>query len=153
MTDGPFPFEVMLDTSVYVDVLEGRTSPTLDRLLAGLTHHSSVALSELTHLFGRLDPDHPETANALQRLADAIDAIPASRLSRPSLRAFGEAGMLAGLAARCTGRLHGVEVLNDACLLLHAAEKGHALLTANIADFDRLQQLAPQCRVVFYRRV
>lgn len=80
-----------------------------------------------------------------------IDGIGRHRLARPSVRAFGEAGILAGLAARLTSRAHGVDLLNDACLLLHAAEEGQVLLTRNIADFDILQQLVPTADVLFYR--
>ena len=45
----------MLDTCVYIDVLQGRTPDNVDRLVQlRLVNHSSVCLSELTHLFGRL---------------------------------------------------------------------------------------------------
>lgn len=59
--------------------------------------------------------------------------------------------MLAGLAARLDGREHGLPLLNDAQLLLQAAEQGCALLTRNVGDFDILQQLQPQAQVIVYR--
>jgi len=149
---GPGP-ELLLDTSLYIDVLQGRTPPELDRLLTfRILNHSSVALAELTHLFGRLDPAHPGTRAALRALGDTLGDIPPHRLTSPSVRAFGEAGILAGLAARLTGRAHGAELLNDAVLLLHAAETGRTLLTRNVGDFDALQQLEPSAEVLFYRR-
>lgn len=61
--------------------------------------------------------------------------------------------MLAGLAARAAGLAHGVGLLNDALLLLHAAESGCVLLTRNIADMDRLQQLAPHAAFLVYQRI
>lgn len=145
--------ELLLDTCVYVDVLQGRTPAVVDDLLiVRILNHSSVALAELTHLFGRLDPAHSGTRSALRELRSVLEDMPSHRLSRPSLRAFGEAGMLAGLAARLAGREPGPSLLNDALLVLHAAEAGCTLLTRNVADFDLLQQLAPAAAVLFYRR-
>src|SRR5687768_16079000 len=41
---------LFLDTSVYLDVLQGRSPPEVDALLTyRLCHHSAVCLSELTH--------------------------------------------------------------------------------------------------------
>ena len=152
-TTGPGP-ELLLDTSVYIDVLQGRTPPAVDDLLGlRILNHSSVALAELTHSFGRLDPSHHNTKVTLRALAATLNDIPVHRLSTPSVSAYGEAGMLAGLAARLSGRAHGVALLHDALLLLQAAENGRVLLTRNIADFDRLQQLAPGSRILLYRQM
>ena len=85
--------ELLLDTCVYIDVAKDRTSAALDRLLSRRPiRHSSVALAELTHLFGRLDPGHPATASTLREVASIVADIPERRLSAPSLQAFGEAG-------------------------------------------------------------
>jgi predicted nucleic acid-binding protein len=145
--------ELLLDTNVYIDVIQGRTPAEVDQLLGlRVLNHSTVALAELTHLFGRLDPAHPDTRPTLRELGAAIGDLPARRLTSPSTAAFGEAGMLAGLAARLTTRIHDQALLNDALLLLHAAETGRTLLTRNVKDFDILQQLAPASKVLFYRR-
>jgi len=97
--------ELLLDTCVYIDVLQGRTPPAVDELLTQrILNHSTVALSELTHLFGRLEPAYPATRATLRELAGVIEDVPAQRLSAPGVRAFGEAGILAGLAARPAGR-------------------------------------------------
>lgn len=144
--------ELLLDTCVYLDVLQGRSPPELDEVLQlRIVNHSTVALSELTHLFGRLDPANPATKATLAALGEVLGDIPAHRLAGPSARAAGEAGMLGGLAARLAGRPPGIELLNDALLLLQAHEGGLVLLTRNIADFDLLQQLTPQAQVLFYR--
>ena len=145
--------ELLLDTCVYIDVAQGRTPPAVDRLLqVRVLNHSSVALAELTHLFGRLDPSDARTKAALGQLSVILDSIPEHRLTAPSIEASGEAGMLAGLAARLVGRAHSQALLNDALLLLHAGESGRVLLTRNIDDLDRLQQLAPRSQVLFYRQ-
>lgn len=144
--------ELLLDSCVYIDVVQGRTPDSVDRLLAlRILNHSTIALAELTHLFGRLDPANAATRQTLARLRQAIDMIPPHRLEAPSPRAFAEAGMLAGLTARVTCETGDPARLMDALLLLQARETGRVLLTRNIADFDRLQQLEPTSRVLYYR--
>lgn len=111
----------MLDTCVYIDVLQGRSPQDVDRLIeTRIVNHSTVCLAELTHLFGRLDPAHPGTKGVLRELSGVIADIPGHRLSAPSVSAAGEAGMLAGLVARLAdvevGR--GPVLLNDARLYL-----------------------------------
>jgi hypothetical protein len=108
-------------------------------------------LAELTRLIGVLDPAHAGTASVLKVLRVTIDDIPPHRLTAPSTRAFGEAGMLAGLVARVTGQSNGIALLNDATLLLQAAEMGCDLLTGNIRDFDRFDQLLPGTGLLLYR--
>lgn len=143
--------EILLDTCVYIDVAKDRTNAALETLLARrLIRHSSVALAELTHLFGRLDPAHPGTAPTLRELTAIVADIPERRLSAPSLQAFGEAGMLAGLAARLGGKPHDQAALNDALLHLQAGEGGWMLVTRNAGDFGLLRRLAPRTEVFLY---
>lgn len=143
--------EVLLDTCVYIDVAQKRASAELKALLRRrLTRHSAVALAELTHLFGRLDPRHPGTASALRELTAIINDIPGRRLTAPSARTLGEAGMLAGLAARLRDRPHDQATLNDAILHLQAAEGGWVLVTRNSGDFSLLKRLSPATEVFLY---
>jgi hypothetical protein len=144
--------ELLLDTSVYIDVLQGRAPVEVDQLLqTRIVNHSTVALAELTHLIGALDPAHAGTASVLKILGVTIDDIPPHRLTAPSIRAFGEAGMLAGLVARVTGQSNGIALLDDATLFLQAAEMGCDLLTGNIRDFDWFDQLLPRTGLLLYR--
>jgi predicted nucleic acid-binding protein len=145
--------ELLLDTCVYIDVLQGRTPANVDDLLeARILNHSTVCLAELTHLFGRLDPAHASTRTVLREIRRTIEGIPSHRLSAPSTTAMGEAGMLAGLVARLSGidRGEGASLLNDANLYLQALERGWILLTRNAHDFDFVDQLLPASRVLFY---
>jgi hypothetical protein len=145
--------ELLLDTCVYLDVLQAKTPIEVDDLLQlRIANHSTVALAELTHLYGRLDPDHSGTRGALAAIGGVIDDITAHRLNAPTARAFGEAGMLAGLVARLSGRGAGVDLINDALLFLQARETGCAVLTANLSDFDLLDQVVPGSGVLLYRR-
>jgi predicted nucleic acid-binding protein len=147
--------ELLLDTCVYIDVLQRRAPDRLKTLLATrLSNHSGIVLAELTHLFGRLDPLDDRTARVLGEISGVIAAMPAHRLSRPSLRVLGEAGILAALAMRLAGIERGREqaLLNDATVYLQAAEQGQTVLTRNIREFDWFDQLLPGNRILFYRR-
>ncbi|MER9139558.1 hypothetical protein NKI20_25465 [Mesorhizobium sp. M0830] len=147
---------LLLDTSVYLDVLQGRTPEVVDDLLTyRLCQHSAVCLAELSHLFGRLG--HPTTKSVLKVVADTIEDIPAHRLHAPDATAWGRAGMLAGLLFRLSrlpkGEGHERRFLNDALIFHQAGLLGATVLTGNVRDFDYLNQLVPSVRVIFYRPV
>ena len=145
--------ELLLDTCVYIDVLQGRSPEEVDGLLqARIVNHSTVCLAELTHLFGRLDPAHPGSAGVLREIRQVIEDIPAHRLSAPSADAMGQAGMLAGLVSRLSGDGVDQSRLNDAALYLQASERGWIVLTRNVRDFEVFDQLLPTGRVLFYER-
>jgi predicted nucleic acid-binding protein len=150
---GPGP-ELLLDTTVYIDGLqEDPPSALIELLTLRICNHSAVCLAELTHAFGRLDPTHPGTQRALNGISRAIKAIPAHRLHEPSLPTWGTAGILAGLAFRLGGFQRGTErkLLNDALVFLHAMENGFVVLSANVRDFDILNQLLPEGRILLYQ--
>lgn len=155
--EGKAGVPLLLDATVYLDTLQGKTPAAVDDLLRYRSiFHSAVCLAELTHAFGRLDPAHAGTRKALAALAGAIDDIPRHRLFAPDTDLWGKAGMLAGKALRL-GRIppgQGQErrLLNDALIYLQARKVGAAVLTRNVRDFDLLEQLAPSGAVVFYGR-
>jgi predicted nucleic acid-binding protein len=147
---------LVLDTCVYLDVLQGRTPVAVDELLTYRTcYHSAVCLAELTHVFGRLDPAHPSTNGVLQTIRGVIEDIPQHRLQAPDSAIWGEAGMLAGQLFRLSGLPkgggHERKYLSDALIYLQARALGASVLTANIGDFDLLNQLVPTVPVVLYR--
>lgn len=147
---------MLLDTSVYLDVLQGRTPEAVDNLLTyRLCHHSAVCPAELSHVFGRLDPAHPTTKSVLKVVAATIEEIPAHRLHAPDVTAWGRSGMLAGLLLRLSrlpkGEGHERRFLNDALIFHQAGLLGATVLTGNIGDFDYLNQLDQSVRVIFYR--
>jgi hypothetical protein len=148
--------ELLLDTCVYIDNLQNRLPSAVDHLVATrLSNHSGIALSELTHLFGRLDPRDARTEPVHRKIRAAISTVPPHRLTSPSIQVLGEAGILAGLVARLAGIGSGRRqaLLNDAALFLQAVEQGQTLLTRNIREFDLLDQLLPTGRVLFYRTI
>ncbi len=64
--------------------------------------------------------------------------------------------MLAGALARLGNFGPGGRVerkfLNDAIILLQARLLGASVLTANITDFDYLNQLVPDVRIIVYQQ-
>lgn len=151
----PIGGPLFLDTSVYLDVLQGRSPTEVDTLLTyRLCHHSAVCLSELTHAFGRLNPKHPSTKAALEAIAATVEDIPVHRLHAPDAEIWGQAGVLAGLLFRLSNlpkdEGHERRFVNDALIFLQARQLGASVLTGNVRDFDFLLQLIPSARVILY---
>ncbi|ATU94501.1 type II toxin-antitoxin system VapC family toxin [Phyllobacterium zundukense] len=147
---------LFLDTSVYLDVLQGRSPAEVDALLTyRVCHHSAVCLSELTHAFGRLDPKHASTKSVLETIQATVDDIPEHRLYAPDASIWGQAGVLAGSLFRLSnlpkGEGHERRFVNDALIFLQARQLGASVLTGNIRDFDYLSQIIPTGRVILYR--
>ena len=153
---GPFDtvgIPVLLDTTVYIDVLQGSTPPEVDALLSmgRPLIHLSVVLGELAHNFGRLDPAHPATAASLRQLTGVVEDIPPRKVEdNISAGVLLEAGILTGLVYRLGGFHAGQEVdaLNDATIFLHALKRGYAVLTGSLRDFDLMQQIVLDGRVL-----
>ena len=151
----PIGSPVLLDSTVYIDTLQGRSPPALDAIITLRTcNHSAVCLSELTHAFGRLSPSDPRTADALKVIGHTIRDIPVHRLAAPDIETWGAAGILAGILFRLGSYAAGAErkCLNDALVFLQGRKLGWPILTGNIADFDFLNQLVPDGRILLYRR-
>jgi predicted nucleic acid-binding protein len=151
----PFGPPLLLDTCVYIDTLQGQLPSTTRALISTRpVRHVSVVLSELTHFFGRLPP-LPQNRKVLTALAQAIDRIDPRHLGESSVGASLEAGILCGLVFRLGGFQAGQEIaaLNDATIYMHALEQGLTVLTRNRNDFDRMNQIMPDGRVLLYAAV
>lgn len=147
---------MLLDTTVYVDTLQGRSPAALDALISVRTcNHSAVCLAELTNVFGRLSPKDPRTDNVLKAIGRSIRDIPRHRLAAPDANLWGVAGILAGLLFRLGSHAAGAEqrCLNDALIYLQGRKQGWPIVTGNVADFDLLNQLVPDGRILVYRKV
>lgn len=146
---------VLLDTTVYIDTLQSRSPVDLDSLIDLRTcNHSSVCLSELTHLFGRSNPEDPRTAGVLEIMAQTIRDIPTHRLSSPDAEVWGTAGILAGILFRLGQYAPGAgrKCLNDALVYMQGRKLGWPVVTGNVRDFDFLNQLVPDGRILRYRK-
>ncbi|TNC12110.1 DNA-binding protein [Methylobacterium terricola] len=151
---------LLLDTGVYIHQLEGRTPRALDDFL-GLRriNHSVVAVQEVLHAIGVLDPADPRRQANVGAIRRVLDGIPSHRLHTPTQDVMTDAAVYAGILCRLQGyakdrrmkALHGrMKALHDCALFFQARRLGCILLTANVADFDCLQQLRPEGRVLFY---
>lgn len=146
---------LLLDTCVYIDQMRSATPQAVDAVLAGgRVFHSSVALQELAHSLGALDPSDPRTARATLAIRTRIRHMAHHRLRVPDADVLGRAALLAGLVCRLQGyaRDDRLRALHDCVLFVQALKQGLTVLTADIGDFDVLAQLEPRGRVLYYRR-
>ena len=153
-TSSQRPSKLLYDTTVYVDILQGRFPQDGEAALrATEAWHSSVTAAELAATCGLLDPAHSQTPEIIEKIAAIIDRCPAYRTITPDPEIWWEAGILSGILARVQGygREQRRRVLNDALLLATGRKHGCVVLTRNIQDFDLLQQVDPSGRVLFYR--
>lgn len=145
---------VVPDTTVYVHAGQGKLPPRVADIIQGWPIlHCSVALGEIAHGIGRLDPAHGKTPARRAFLERVIRQVPRHRLLVPDHEAHLSAGILSGVLARLLNLPGGAhrQRINDVLILLTARKAGAAVLTANIGDFDQVQQLVPDARVLYYQ--
>jgi hypothetical protein len=162
--DGELPFvdqeliggqALLLDTCVYIDQMHDRAPDILNLLIEGRqVNHSTVAIQELMHTIGVLDPRDARTAAIIGEIIRLIRAMPTHRVFAPEPDILGKAALLSGMLCRLQGYASNAKLraLQDCVLFLQAQKLGFTLLTANIGDYDILLQLIPAGRVLFYRR-
>jgi len=146
--------KLLYDTTVYIDILQGRFPQHGEAVLrATEAWHSPVTEAELAAACGLLDPAHPQTREIIAQVAAVIDRRPGYRTITPDPEIWREAGVLSGILAWTQGyaREQRRRVLNDALLFAAARKYGCAVLSRNVRDFDFLQQLDPSGRVMFYK--
>lgn len=144
---------LLLDTGVYIHQLKGKTPDILDGLIAARqVNHSVVAVQEMLHTIGVLDPADARTEATVSVIRDLIDGIPSHRLHVPTRQAMADAAVYAGILCRLKGYAKDgrMKALHDCTIFLQARDLGCTLLSANVVDFDILQQLGPEVRVLFY---
>ncbi|WP_445219680.1 type II toxin-antitoxin system VapC family toxin [Bradyrhizobium sp. Pa8] len=146
---------LLLDTCVYIDQMQSRTPGFLEVLIANRqTNHSSVAIQELMHTIGVLDPQDGRSRTVLDAIRTLILSMPAHRTFVPDADVLGRAALLSGMICRLQSYAgdYRLRALLDCVLFLQALKLGFSVLTANVADFDILLQLLPEGKVLFYRR-
>jgi predicted nucleic acid-binding protein len=148
------PRSLLLDSTVYIDQLQAKFPAQLNYFLRlCVVRHSAVALAELGVPFGRIDPAHRGTRAVVQQIRAAIAQVPARQIVTPDISVWYEAGIASGLVSRLRRQSDWANrrLLSDALIFFDARRHGRTVLTRNIADFDLLQQLAPDGQVLFYR--
>jgi predicted nucleic acid-binding protein len=146
---------LLLDSSVYIDQLQGRLPKPVEEATARrVSHHSSVCLGEMAHALGALRRDDRRTPAAVEAVRRLIAAIPSLRIHAPEAQTVALAGALSGALCRTMG--YGgdsrLRAFNDAVIFLQAVRLGLTVVTRNIHDFDLLQQMVPAGRILLYRR-
>lgn len=147
------PRKLLYDTTVYIDVLQGRFPRSSELVLrAADAWHSPITAAELAAPCGWLDPLHPGTSSAVKQILAVLEARPKHRTIFPDEEIWFEAGVLSGILSRLQqySAADRRRTLNDALLFSTARKHGLAVLTRNLKDFDFLQQIEPSCEVVFY---
>jgi predicted nucleic acid-binding protein len=147
--------KLLYDTTVYIDLLQGRFPPSADNILkASDSWHSTVTEAELIALCGMLQPKHPDTPRVVATVMASVESRKEHRILSPDREVWAAAGLLSATLARLQqrSRTDRILLLNDALLLETARKYGLSLLTRNIKDFDLLQQLEPTAKVIFYDR-
>jgi len=145
---------LLLDTCVYINALQGHL-PDLVHDLLGLrvNNHSTIAVQELMHTVGVLDPRHAGTRTAVRQIGLLVKTMPPHRVFTPDSDVLGRAALLSGILCRLQGYRSDdrLRAMADCTLFLQAQKLGLSVLTANLSDFDFLLQMIPAGRVLFYR--
>jgi hypothetical protein len=145
---------LLLDTCVYIDQMQNRAPDLVEQLIeARQVNHSTVAIQELMHTVGVLEPSDPRTGSVVKTIRGQIEAMPDHRVFAPDAEVLGRAALLSGMLSRLQGyaRDARLKALQDCILFLQAQKLGFIVLTANLIDFDYLLQLVPTGRALFYR--
>lgn len=145
---------LLLDACVYIDQMQNRAPDLVEQLIeARQVNHSTVAIQQLMHAVGVLDPSDPRTEGVVKITRGQIESMPDHRFFAPDTEVLGRAALLAGILSRvqCYARNARLKALQDCVLFLQAQRLGFTVLTANLADFDFLLQLVPTGRALSYR--
>ena len=91
---------LLLDTCVYIDQMQGRSPDILDDLIAvRVVNHSTIAIQELIHTVGVLDPGDVRTRGVIDEIGRLIEAMPAHRVFAPDPYDLGKAAKLSGMVS------------------------------------------------------
>jgi hypothetical protein len=146
---------LLLDTCVYIDQMQDHAPEVLDDLIAQRqVNHSTVAIQELMHTVGVLNPSDARTTTVIDAIGEQIRAMPSHRIFAPDTEVLGRAALLSGILCRLQGyqKDRKLRALQDCVLFLQAQKLGLVVLSANVNDYDILLQLIPVGRALFYRR-
>ena len=134
--------------------MQDRSPQILDDLIEQRQiNHSTVAIQEMMHTVGVLNPSDPRTASVIDVIGKQIRAMPPHRIFAPDIEVLGRAALLSGILCRLQGyeKDGKLRALQDCVLFLQAQRLGLVVLTANVGDYDILLQLVPTGRALFYR--
>ena len=83
---------LLLDTCVYIDQMQDQSPQLLDDLIElRQVNHSTVAIQELMHTVGVLDPADVRTEGVIAEISKQIKAMPPHRIFAPDTDVLGAA--------------------------------------------------------------
>jgi predicted nucleic acid-binding protein len=144
---------LMPDTNVYIGAAAGTLPASVQEFVErALLFHCSVCLGEIATGVANANPSWPSWSTMCDHYVELFDSIPSARLLNPDAQVWTEASVVAGVLARIQGfqRYQRKECLNDALIYLTAAKAGLPVLTADRAQFDLIQQLAPEGQFIHF---
>ncbi|MBR0660206.1 PIN domain-containing protein [Neoroseomonas oryzicola] len=155
--DAPLSDPLLLDANAIGRILLGKAPPILRaRLEAGDAWMAAPGASEVEHLIARLDPTKPDSARTIAKLRDMLDQVAPTHILVPDAAAWSAAARMAGTIVRRNGGPtrkvapgERIELVNDCLTAIVTAAAGGTVVT-NDLDFDLIQQLMPDLRVVFF---
>ena len=101
-------------------------------------NHSTVAIQELIHTVGVLNPSDARTAGVIAEIGKQINSMLPHRIFAPEVEILGRAPLLSGILCRLQGygKDAKLRALQDCVLFLQAQRLGLVVLTANVGDYD-----------------
>jgi len=134
------------DTNVYFRNMSGTLPSAVEVLIDNaLLWHCLVCVAEITAGIAHYHPAAGNWRRMRRQYGILLRAIPDTRLLVPDAETWHLAGMISGILARTQGfQPHQRKgCLNDALIYLTAAKRGLPVESANRAEFDLIQQIAP----------
>lgn len=145
---------ILLDTCVYIDQMQGKLPADVEQFLERRhSYHSSVAIQELAHTIGALNPADPRTQGVQKVISDTIESMTEHRTAAADIDILGRAAILNGVICHLQHYSDGQKrkCLQDCTLYLQGLKYGLVILSRNVKDFDMCLQLVPTGRLLFYR--
>ncbi len=124
---------LLLDTCVYIDQMQDRSPERLDDLIAQRqVNHSTVAIQELMHTVGVLNPSDVRTTGVVSKIGKRIKAMPPHRIFAPDIEVLGRATLPSRILCCLRGYKKDTKLraLQNCVLFLQAHKLGLVALTA-----------------------
>lgn len=133
---------VVPDTSVWISLISGHPEGRISTALRGRTIYlPSVVVYEL-YQGCQTEDDRRDVDAIRQGFAES------NRLTTPTFNSWCEAANILGRYSRALGAVAWKDHLMDVLILLCAVQLRARVLTTNVADFERWNQLLPAGRRV-----
>jgi predicted nucleic acid-binding protein len=148
---------IALDTCAIIDGLKSSLPPLLQSAITqAAVVSSAVVVGELVQGHAVLNPAHPSTAKVAPIIASAIaiaEAIPLQIV--PTENHWVEAQAVVATIGRCNSFTKDKrrELVMDALFYVSARDADVRIVTANVRDYDLIDQVAKNGKLLFYKPI